>query len=102
MSDDDDDNVLLATHAIIISSVLKVREFREQRFWVWSSLQAKKKYRTTDLMKDLVLDDVDLPNLEYRSRAGFKNFFRMITTSFKTLLNMIGPKIRKCDTRMRS
>ncbi len=43
MSDDDDD-ARLATDAIIMSSVLKVREFREQQFWVWSSLQAKKKY----------------------------------------------------------
>ncbi len=58
--------------------------------------------RTTDLMKDLVLDDVDLPNLEYRSGAGLKNFFRMATISFETLLNMIGPKFCKCDTRMRS
>ncbi len=76
--DDDDDDVLLASVAIIISSVLKVF-----------------------LMKDLVLDD-DLLNLEYGSGAGFKNLFHMITTSFETLLNMIGPKVSKCDTRMRS
>ncbi len=90
---DDDDVVLLATDTITILSVLKVHEFREQRFWVWPSLQAKKKYSTTDLIKDLVLDDVDLPNLEYRSGAGFKNFFRMTTTSFETLLSMMDKKL---------
>lgn len=99
MSDEDD--VLLASAAIIIVNVLKVREFRRRRFWVRPSLQAKKKYSATDLMNDLILDDVDVLNLEYRSGAGFKNFFRMSTTSFETLLNMIGPKISKSDTRMR-
>ncbi len=53
-------------------------------------------------MKDLVLDDVDVLNSEYRSGAGFKNLFHMTTASFETLLNMIGPKISKCATRMRS
>ncbi len=62
MSDHDDD-VLLASAAIIISSVLKVREFWKQRFWVRPSFQAKKKYSTTDLMKNLVLDEVDLSTL---------------------------------------
>ncbi len=101
MSDHDHD-VILASAAIIISSVLKVREVWEQQFPVWPSLQAKKKYGTTDSMKDLVPDEVDLLNLEYKSGAGFKNVFRMTTTSFETLLNMIGPKIHKCNTRMRS
>ncbi len=74
MSDDDNDVVLLTTDVIIISSLPKAREFQKQRFWIWSSLQANKKCNTTDLMEDLVLDNVDLPNLEYRSRAGCKTF----------------------------
>ncbi len=49
---DHDDDVLLASATIIISSVLKVCEFWKQRFWVQPSLQAKKKRSTTDLMKD--------------------------------------------------
>ncbi len=102
MWDHDDDVVLLASGTIIISSVLKVREFWKQRFWVPPRLQAKKKCSTTDLMKDLVLDDIDLLNLEYSSGIGFKNFFHMTTTSFETLLNIIRQKICKCDTRMRS
>ncbi len=101
MSDDDDD-VLIASAAIIISSVLKVCKFWKRRVWVRPSLQAKKKYSIIVLMKDLVLDDVDLLNLEYRSEAGFKNFFHMTITSFESLLNVIGPKINKCDIRMRS
>ncbi len=101
MSDDDDD-VLIASATIIISSVPKVCKFQKRRFWVRPSLLAKKKYSITVLMKDLVLDDVDLLNLEYRSGAGFKNFFHTTITSFETLSNMIGLKISKCDTRMRS
>ncbi len=100
MSDDDD--VLLASAAIIISSVLKFRDIWKRRFWVWPSFQAEKKYSVTDLMKDLVLDDIDLLNLEYRFGVGFKNFFHMTTTLFETLPSMIGPKIIKCDTRMRN
>ncbi len=96
---DYDDDVLLASTAIIISSVLKVREFREQQFWIQPSLQAKKKCSTTDLMKDLVLND--LLNLKYRLGAGFKNFFH-VTTSFDSFLNIIGPRNFRCDTRMRS
>ncbi len=96
-----DDDVLLASAAIIISSVLKVCKFWKRRFWVQPSLQAKKKYSITVLMKDLVLDDVDLQNSKYRSGVGFKNLFHMTTTSFEARLNMIGPKISKCATRMR-
>ncbi len=99
---DDDDVVLLPSVAIIISSVMKVRKFWKRQFWVQQSLHAKKKYSITDLMKDLVLDDVDLLNLEHGSGAGFKTFLYITTTSFEPLLNIIGPKISKCDTRMRS
>ncbi len=103
MSDhDDDDDVLLASAAIIISSVLKDRELWKRRFWVRPSIHAKKKYSIADLMKDQVLDYADLLNLKYRSGAGFTNFLHMTTTSFETIRNMIGPKISKCDTRMRS
>lgn len=100
MSDDDD--VLAASAGIIVlHSLLQNREFRPRRFWVRPSLQAKKRYSATDLMKDLILDDVDLADVERRSGAGFKNFFRMSTTAFETLLNLIAPKISKSDTRMR-
>jgi hypothetical protein len=49
-------------------------------------------------MKDLLLDEVDEPNLEYRSDLGFRNFFRMNNSNFEYLLSMIAPKIIKKDT----
>ncbi len=58
MSDNDND-ALIASAAIIISSVLKVCKFRKRQFWVRPSPQAKKKYGITVLMKTLVLNDVD-------------------------------------------
>ncbi len=54
-----------------------------------------------DFMKDLILDDVDLLSLEYRSGAGLKNFFSMSSSTFEQLLNMIAPEITKTDTKMR-
>lgn len=52
-------------------------------------------------MKDLLLDDVDELNLEYRSDLGFKNFFRMKNSDFEHLLSIIAPKIIKKDTSFR-
>ncbi len=65
---DHDDDVPLASAAIIISSVLKVHEFWKRWFWVGPSLQAEKKCSITDLIKDRVLDDVDLSTLHSSTR----------------------------------
>lgn len=53
-------------------------------------------------MKDLLLDDADELNLEYRSGCGFKNFFRMKTNDFEGLLNKIAHIIQKPDTPFKS
>ncbi len=101
MSEDDDDDVLLASAAIIILST-ESSWISETTILDLAKPSSKEEMQHKDLIKDLVLDDIDLLNLEYRLGAGFKNFFPMTNTSFETLLNMIGPNISKCDTRMRS
>ena len=102
----DEYDVLAASAATIIlvsaaSVALQCRR-RRRRFWVRPSLVAKKKkkYSATDFMKDLILDDVDLLCLEYRSGAGFRNFFRMSTTEFENILALIAPRISRVDTRV--
>lgn len=102
----DEDDVLAASAAVIILmsavSVAVQRAKRRRRFWIRPSLQARHKYSATDFMKDLVLDDVDLLSLEYRLGAGFRNFFRLSTREFENILNMIGPKISRMDTKLRT
>ncbi|KAJ4435003.1 hypothetical protein ANN_23576 [Periplaneta americana] len=68
----DEEDVLLASAALIIILSAKRRKFRKRRFWVRPSLQSRN--RGSDLMKDLILDDVDQLNLEYRC-GGVSEFF---------------------------
>ncbi|KAJ4438219.1 hypothetical protein ANN_14158 [Periplaneta americana] len=62
----DEEDVLLASAALIVILNANRRKFRKRRFWVRPNLQSRKIYRGSDLMKDLILDDVDQLNLEYR------------------------------------
>ncbi len=64
------DDVLVVLAGTIILHSLQVRKFRNHRFCVCPSLTAKKKYSTTDLMKDLILDDVKVLDPEDRSGAA--------------------------------
>ena len=56
----------------------------------------------TNFIRDLIFDDIDELNLEYRSGFGFRNFFRMKSSTFETLLNMTAKKFTKADTKMRA
>nr|CAI5856901.1 unnamed protein product [Callosobruchus analis] len=55
--------------------------------------QWPKKYKTSIFMKDLLPDEADELNLEYRSDVGFSNSFMMNKTDSEVLLRMIDPKI---------
>lgn len=52
-------------------------------------------------MKELILDDMDELNLEYRSGCNLKNIFRMKSNDFEFPLNLTAPKIKKEDTPFR-
>lgn len=99
----DDDAILAAAAAIIIGvATRQSRCRRSRRYWVRPSiLNGRKKYRTSEFMKDLLLDEADELNLEYRNDVGFSNFFRMNRTDFEILLRMIEPKISKNNTSFR-
>ncbi|XKL69619.1 hypothetical protein PGB90_007388 [Kerria lacca] len=98
----DEDDVLAVSAAIIVflsATLVLQRRRRPRRYWIRPSLQATRKYNTTDFIKDLILDDEDAPNLKYRSGAGFKNFFRVSISTFTMILNIIGPRISRRDTQ---
>ncbi|XP_022180908.1 protein ALP1-like [Myzus persicae] len=100
-----DDDLLIAAAAVIIidqNDRKKARKSRKRRFWVRPSLKSgRAKYSVNDFMNDLILDEVDKLNLEYRCGTGFRNFFRMTSSDFETLLSLIGPRITKMDTTFR-
>lgn len=103
MSDSED--AAVAAAAIIIGvagSQQDRRRRRPRRFWVRPSLvQGRKKYSTEEFMKDLLLNDADDLNLEYRCDVGFQNFFRMNNSDFENILSKIAPVIIKQDTKFR-
>lgn len=96
-----DEDVLIAAAALIIVDQ-EGRKPRNRRFWVRPSLRrGRARYGVSELMEDLILDDVDELNLEYRCGGGFRNFFRLTSSDFEVLLNLIGPLINKRDTSFR-
>lgn len=100
---DDEDVALTASAAIIIGFCAFQRRCRRpRRFWVRPSIvNGRRKYRASDFMKDLLLDEADELNLEYRNDVGFTNFFRMKRSDFELLLKLVQPKISKTNTKFR-
>jgi hypothetical protein len=93
----DEEDVLLAAAALIVIANRKTK--RRRRFWVRPTLQSRKKYKGSDLILDLMLDDTDPLKLEYRS--PFKNFLHLTSEDFEILLKKLGPKVSKKDTNWR-
>jgi len=62
----DDDDVLIALAAFIIIASKQIKSLCKWRFWVRPSLCSGNRYRASDLITDLLLDNVEILNLEYR------------------------------------
>jgi len=93
----EDGVILIAASALIIDYCILVR--RKKPFSrVQPSLKKGKKYSGSDLVKDLILNDVDKLNLEYRCNLSFKKCFRTTNTDVQTLLALTAPTISKKDT----
>ena len=71
-----DEDLLVAAAAVILID-LESHKPRNRQFWVRPSLRGRARYGVSELMKDLILDDMVELNLEYRCGGGFRNFFRM-------------------------
>jgi hypothetical protein len=70
------EDLFVAAAAVIIVESEMCREPRKQRFWLRPSLRGRARYGVSDFMKDLILDDADELNLEYRCGGGFRNFLQ--------------------------
>jgi vacuolar-type H+-ATPase catalytic subunit A/Vma1 len=92
----DGEEVLLAAATFIVSANRKTKRLR--RFWVRPTVQSRRKYKASDLLEDLMLDDNDPLKHEYRS--SFTNFLRL-TNECEILVNNLGPKVSKEDTNCR-
>ncbi|KAJ8881926.1 hypothetical protein PR048_018412 [Dryococelus australis] len=90
------DVLVAAAAGMIIIAESKVH--RPLQFWVRPSLRGRVRYGRSDLMKDLILDNVDELNLEYRCGGGFRNCFRMTSSDFEFLLTLTAPRISRDDT----
>lgn len=97
-----DYDVAMSAMAVVILALNQPPKRRQRRFWIRPSLRrGRQLYRASELMKDLILDEEDPLNLEYRNDVGFTNFFRMQRSDFQMLLNKVGPKISKKNTSYR-
>jgi hypothetical protein len=83
------EDLLVAAAAVIIVESEMRREPRKRRFCVRRSLRGRARYGVNDLMKDLILDDADELNVEYRCGGGFRNFFRMSSSDFEAPLHLV-------------
>ncbi len=72
MCEEEEEEEVLATCAlnlVMCGGLLAHQRQRPRRYWIRPNLLARKKYGAIDFMKDLILDDEDTLNLEYRSSA---------------------------------
>lgn len=73
-----DYDVAMSAMAVVILALNQPLKRRQRGFWIRPSLRrGRQLYRASELMKDLILDEVNPLNLEYRNDVGFTNFFRM-------------------------
>lgn len=98
-----EENLLVDSAALVIhiESHEQIQKHRKQRFWVRLSFRSRSQYITIDLIRDLLLNDVDELNLECRCGCGFKIFFRMKSCDFEVLVTKIAHIIKKEDTPFR-
>lgn len=100
MTSSSDDVMMAAAACVVICSCCK-KERKKRRFWVRPSLEAKKKYSGSDLLRDLERDDIDLLAGELRTDGSIYNFLRMTSSDFEYLILRIGGRIGKKNTPFR-
>lgn len=91
MSDCVGNDVLLAYSAFYTIALCEKRNRRRRRWWTRKIFQEGDSYGI-NLMNELMLED----------GSGFRNFTRMSSSDFEIILQKVGPKISKLDTRYRA
>ena len=87
---------IVAIMAIALSTIhrmqSRITSKRRRKIWVKNWIKKRSIHGAYhQLMKELSCLDV----------SGYRNFVRMDSTSFETLINMVGPKVKRQDTVMR-
>ena len=87
---------VVAIMAIALSTIhrmqSRIASKRRRKIWVKNWIKKRSIHGAYhQLMKELSCLDV----------SGYRNFVRMDSTSFETLINMVGPKVKRQDTVMR-
>lgn len=81
----------IVMHHLIKKKIEKTVK-KNRRYWIKHLYQDKSQLDGIKLMDLLSLDE---------STGHFKNFLRMSANDFEFLINKIGPKIAKMDTKLR-
>ncbi|CAI6372747.1 unnamed protein product [Macrosiphum euphorbiae] len=82
----------IVIHQILNKKTKTKTKHRQRRWWITKLYQNKLHNNGSSLLSTLKFDE---------STGQFKNFLRMSSQDFETLINMVGPKIQKSDTRFR-
>lgn len=71
---------------------------KKRRYWVKKTLKQRNTMGGTQILKDLLHDDVGLNG---KICSSFQNFLRLSSSTFEVLINLIGPIIIKETTNFR-
>lgn len=86
--------IIIASAAyVVIRSVLEQKKKRDKRWWITQFYKSRQIYSGSTLLRDLKFQECS---------GQFQNFVRMSSTDFEEIINMIGPKISKMDTKFRT
>lgn len=81
---------------IIMNHLIKLKEKKQKKFrhyWMKHLYQSRSQYGCDELLNILSIDE---------STGHFNNFVRMSVSDFENLVTMIGPKIKKKETHLRT
>jgi len=93
--DSSEDDMLMMVAAYVF---LDKEKRKKRRYWVKKTLKQRNTMGGTQILKDLLHDDIGL-NGEIRS--SFQIFLRLSSSTFEVLINLIGPTIIKESTNFR-
>lgn len=85
-------NVIIASAAFILLQEVEKNRKNRKRWWITKLFESRQAYSGYNLLTDMRLQE---------NSGHFKNFNRMSSEDFMFLINAIGPKIGKTDTKFR-
>jgi hypothetical protein len=81
---------IAAAAYIVMHSLVKNKKRKQRRWWQTQLYTSRSVYSGRQLLLDLKFQEIS---------GLYKNFTRMSPTNFEYLINLVGPKIARKDTR---